>query len=181
MPRGLEARRWNHNFEWFDAINCVSISPPSVCGILTSNNTQASNYTEEISPSRAVRARFGIENKSKKVVDPETFAMFLRLTSERHDRLAWWINMISTTKRPPVVQDLRNHSEEQLIELRMLLEQGAPTKPDPRRPGFFELAGPHNVFYIFKYPTGTKVLLLGIWERDLVAEMVDCACSCSAA
>lgn len=89
--------------------------------------------------------------------------------------------MISTTKRPPVVQDLRNHSEEHLIELRMLLEKGAPTKPDPRRPGFFELAGPHNVFYIFKYPTGAKILLLGIWERDPVAEMVDCACSCSAA
>jgi hypothetical protein len=91
------------------------------------------------------------------------------------------MNMISTTKRPPLVQDLRNHSLEQINELRVLLEHGAPTKPDPRRPGFFELQGLENVFYIFKYPTGTKVLLLGVWERDPVAEMVDCACSCSAA
>jgi len=37
--------------------------------------------------------------------------------------------------------------------------------------------GDANVFYIFKYPTGTKVLLLGVWdrERDPVAELVACA------
>jgi hypothetical protein len=89
--------------------------------------------------------------------------------------------MMSTIKRPPVLQDLRNHSEEQVAELRVLLEQGAPAKPDPRRPGFFELQGSQNVFYIFKYPAGTKVLLLGVWERDPVAELVACGCSCSAA
>jgi hypothetical protein len=85
--------------------------------------------------------------------------------------------MMSTIKRPPLVEDLRNHSQEQISELRMLLEQGAPTRPDPRRPGFFELEGLQNVFYVFKYPTGAKVLLLGVWERDPVAEMVACSCS----
>ena len=55
---------------------------------------------------------------------------------------------------------------EQVTELRLLLEHGAPTKADPRRPGFFELQGLQNVFYVFKYPTGAKVLLLGVWERD---------------
>lgn len=88
--------------------------------------------------------------------------------------------MISTNKRPPVVQDLRNHSQEQVSELRLLLEQGAPSKPDPRRPGFFEVQGVQEIFYIFKYPTGDKILLLGVWERDPVAEMVACSC-CSAA
>jgi hypothetical protein len=88
--------------------------------------------------------------------------------------------MISTTKRAPVVQDLRNHSAEQIGELHLLLEQGAPVKPDPRRPGFFELQGLHNVFYIFKYPTGEKVMLLGVWERDPVAELVAYSC-CHAA
>jgi hypothetical protein len=88
--------------------------------------------------------------------------------------------MMLTTKRPPLVQDLRNHSQEQVSELRLLLEQGAPAKPDPRRPGFFELQGLQNTFYIFKYPTGLKVLLLGVWERDPVAEMVACTCTCSA-
>ena len=89
---------------------------------------------------------------------------------------------MSTIKRPPLVlvEDLRNHSQEQISELRILLEQGAPTRPDPRRPGFFELEGLQNVFYVFKYPTGAKVLLLGVWERDPVAEMVACSCSCSA-
>jgi hypothetical protein len=88
--------------------------------------------------------------------------------------------MISTTKRAPIVQDLRNHSAEQIGELRVLLEQGAPIKPDPRRPGFFELQGLRDVFYIFKYPTGEKVMLLGVWERDPVAELVAYSC-CHAA
>jgi hypothetical protein len=88
--------------------------------------------------------------------------------------------MISTTKRAPVVQDLRNHSAEQIGELRVLLEQGAPVKPDPRRPGFFEVQGLRDVFYIFKYPTGEKVMLLGVWERDPVAELVAYSC-CHAA
>jgi hypothetical protein len=53
---------------------------------------------------------------------------------------------------------------------------GAHLLADARRPGFFEVDGDTHVFYIFKYPTGTKVLLLGIWERDRVAEMVACVC-----
>jgi hypothetical protein len=88
--------------------------------------------------------------------------------------------MIWTLKRQPVVEDLRNHSQEQMAELRVLLEDGAPSRPDPRRPGFFEVEGPGNIFYVFKYPNGAKVLLLGVWERDRVAEMV-CSCTCSAA
>ena len=84
------------------------------------------------------------------------------------------------TKQPPLLEDLRSHTSEQLAELRLLLTSGAPSRPDPRRPGFFELDGTENVFYVFKYPTGTKVLLLGVWERDPVAEMVDANCCCSA-
>jgi hypothetical protein len=96
-----------------------------------------------------------------------------------------WRNKIMTTnftKRPPLLEDLRSHSPEQLAELRLLLTSGAATRPDPRRPGFFELDGTDNVFYIFRYPSGSKVLLLGVWERerDLVAELAACSC-CSAA
>ena len=82
------------------------------------------------------------------------------------------------TKQPPLLEDLRSHTAEQIAELRLLLTSGAPSRPDPRRPGFFELDGAENVFYIFKYPSGTKVLLLGVWERerDHVAEMVACSC-----
>ena len=85
--------------------------------------------------------------------------------------------MMTVQKQPPLLEDLRNHSPEQLGELRLLLSAGAPARPDPRRPGFFEVDGDCDVFYIFKYPTGTKVLLLGVWERDRVAEMAACACN----
>ena len=84
--------------------------------------------------------------------------------------------MITIAKQPPLVEDLRSHTPEQVAELRLLLSTGAPTRPDPRRPGFFEIAGQDSVFYVFKYPTGAKVLLLGVWDRDPVAELAACAC-----
>ena len=88
---------------------------------------------------------------------------------------------LTITKKPPLVEDLRNHSQEQITELRLLLTAGAPSRPDPRRPGFYEIEGLANTYYVFKYPTGTKVLLLGVWDRasDPVATMA--ACSCPAA
>jgi len=79
-------------------------------------------------------------------------------------------------KQRPLVEDLRNHSEEQLAELHVLLEMGVPMRADARRPGFFEIEGLMNVYYIFKYPAGTKVLLIGVWERDRVAELAGCSC-----
>jgi hypothetical protein len=85
---------------------------------------------------------------------------------------------INFTKQPPLLEDLRSHTAEQIAELRLLLSSGAPSRPDPRRPGFFELDGAGNVFYIFKYPNGAKVLLLGVWarERDRVAELAALSC-----
>lgn len=79
-------------------------------------------------------------------------------------------------KQPPKIEDLRNHSAEQLDELRLLLEVGAPSRPDPRRPGFFEIDGLSNVYYVFKYPSGAKVLLIGVWEKDPVANLVSAVC-----
>jgi hypothetical protein len=86
------------------------------------------------------------------------------------------IMTIQFTKQPPLLEDLRNHTPEQVAELRLLLNSGAQSRPDPRRPGFFEMDGAENVFYVFKYPTGTKILLLGVWERDRVAELAACSC-----
>ncbi|PYT79551.1 MAG: hypothetical protein DMG40_15705 [Acidobacteria bacterium] len=83
------------------------------------------------------------------------------------------------TKQAPLLEDLRNHSQEQVAELRQLLTIGAPSRPDPRRPGFYEVEGCSHTYYVFKYPSGVKVLLLAVWERDPIAEMV--ACSCPAA
>ena len=82
-----------------------------------------------------------------------------------------------TSKLAPVVEDLRNHSPRELAELRFLLSTSAPSRPDPRRPGFFEVEGQSSIFYIFEYPSGTKVLLLGIWERDVIAELAAFTCT----
>ena len=65
------------------------------------------------------------------------------------------------TKQAPLLEDLRNHSQEQVAELRQLLTIGAPSRPDPRRPGFYEVEGCSHTYYVFKYPSGVKVLLLG--------------------
>jgi hypothetical protein len=98
--------------------------------------------------------------------------MYLRM----EDRM-----MLNGNKKPPLIEDLRAHSQEQIAELRLLLDTGLTGRPDPRRPGFFELDGVANVYYVFRYPTGHKVLLLAAWQReaDPVAEMV--AYSCPAA
>ena len=81
-------------------------------------------------------------------------------------------------KQAPIIEDLRNHSGEQLRELRLLLNAGMPGRPDPRRPGFFELDGAANVYYIFRYPAGHKVLLVAAWQKDTdpVAELVAATC-----
>lgn len=86
--------------------------------------------------------------------------------------------MTSVTKHSPLIEDLRQHSDEQLRELRMLLDAGMPGRPDPRRPGFYELDGVANVYYIFRYPAGHKVLLLAAWQKDTdpVAELVAFTC-----
>lgn len=81
-------------------------------------------------------------------------------------------------KIAPVVEDLRHHSPEQLLELRLLLNTGIKGREDARRPGFYEMDGAHSVYYVFRYPAGHKVLLLAAWEResDPVAELAACAC-----
>jgi len=85
--------------------------------------------------------------------------------------------MVNLEKMPPVLEDLREHSPEQLAELRLLLNAGYTGRPDVRRPGFYEMDGTANVYYIFRYPSGHKVLLLAAWakETDPVAEMVACS------
>ena len=89
--------------------------------------------------------------------------------------------MSNIQKLPPIVEDLRHHTPEQLLELRLLLNTGVNGRADKRRPGFYELDGVNNVYYVFRYPTGQKILLVAAWERqnDPVADLV--ACSCPAA
>lgn len=89
--------------------------------------------------------------------------------------------MWNIDKMPPVLEDIRAHTPEQLAEVRLLLNAGVTGRPDTRRPGFFEIDGALNVYYVFRYPSGHKVLLIAAWQResDPVAEMV--AYNCPAA
>jgi len=89
--------------------------------------------------------------------------------------------MLNLQKLAPAVEDLRHHTPEQLVELRLLLSAGVPGRPDRRRPGFYEIDGVSSVYYVFRYPAGHKVLLVAAWERhtDPVANLI--ACSCPAA
>jgi hypothetical protein len=90
------------------------------------------------------------------------------------DALMW-----NSEKMPPIVEDLRSHTPEHLAELRTLLKIGIIGKPDMRRPGFYELDGAENVYYIFRYPSGHKVLLVAVWQKEtdpLVTELIACNC-----
>jgi hypothetical protein len=74
-----------------------------------------------------------------------------------------------------VIEELRQHKPEQLAELRILLNAGL-DRADTRRPGFFEIDGAANVYYILRYPFRHKVLLVAAWDRegDPKAEFVVC-------
>ena len=79
------------------------------------------------------------------------------------------------THLPRVIEDLRHHTLEQLAELRLLLNVGL-DRADTRRPGFFEIDGAANVYYILRYPFRHKVLLVATWDRNgnPKAEFVAC-------
>ena len=106
---------------------------------------------------------------------PNVFIYVRRLAARRKKTMI----MMTIQKQPPILEDLRNHSPEELAELRILLSVNSEMRPDPRRPGFFEIPGLERVYYIFKYPNGSKILLIGVWDRDRVAEIA--ALSCTAA
>jgi hypothetical protein len=61
----------------------------------------------------------------------------------------------------PQVEDLRKHTPEQLAELRLLLNAGL-DQADTRRPGFFEIDGAANVYYVLRYPFRHEVMLVAV-------------------
>src|SRR2546425_10987946 len=75
-----------------------------------------------------------------------------------------------------ILEDLRNHAPERLAELRELLAAGAPARPDPRRLGFYEVDGQSHVDYVFVYPAAGKVVVVGGWGQEPVAQFGACTC-----
>jgi hypothetical protein len=78
--------------------------------------------------------------------------------------------MIGLEKQSPTIEDLRKHSSAQIAELRLLLTAGIVGRPDVHRPSFYELDGAESVYYVFRYPSGLKVLLIAVWQRVLTTK-----------
>jgi len=74
------------------------------------------------------------------------------------------------------IEDLRHHSEEEIVSLKKLLAVGASITPDPKRVGFYEVESGSLVYYIYAPPTTDKVLLLATWSH--ASTLASC---CSAA
>ena len=63
------------------------------------------------------------------------------------------------------IETPRNHSAETQDRLRKLLDSGAPARPDPKRPDFFEIEDDARVFYVHVAKASGKVTLLAVWDR----------------
>ena len=74
-------------------------------------------------------------------------------------------NMEAIEKRTPEVEDLRKHTPEQTAELQTLLDAGVVALADLRRPDFYEVDGAEDIYYVFRYPSGHKVLLIAAWKK----------------
>jgi hypothetical protein len=74
-------------------------------------------------------------------------------------------NMVAIEKRSLEVEDLRKHTPEQIAELQALLDAGVVGRADLRRPDFYEVDGAEDIYYVFRYPSGHKVLLIAAWKR----------------
>jgi len=70
------------------------------------------------------------------------------------------------TERILEIDAPRNHSPEIQERLRLLLGSGAPARPDPKRPEFFEIEDETQVFYIHVGKPSGKVTLLAVWDRE---------------
>jgi hypothetical protein len=80
-----------------------------------------------------------------------------------------------------VIEDHRRHTPEQLAELRLLLNAGLSDRPDSRHAGLFEIDGAADVYYVLRYPSGNKVLLVAAWHRQSEPAVEFVACTRPAA
>jgi hypothetical protein len=64
------------------------------------------------------------------------------------------------------IEDLQNHSQEMVAQLRDVLAGGAAVTPDPKRIGFYEAKDRKHIFYIYVSPNTGKVLLLAAWSHQ---------------
>ena len=81
--------------------------------------------------------------------------------------------MVMCLERGLEIEDLRNHSQAMIAQLREVLASGAKTTPDPKRPGFYEVKRCGQLYYIYISPDTGKVLLIAAWPHaaTLLAEV----------
>jgi len=74
--------------------------------------------------------------------------------------------MLMCLERELEIEDLRNHSQELIEQLRDVLARGANVTPDAKRPHFYEVKHPGQLYFIYISPNTGKVLLIAGCNRD---------------
>jgi hypothetical protein len=74
--------------------------------------------------------------------------------------------MVMCLERELEIEDLRNHSQEMIAQLRDVLANGAAVTPDPKRSGFYEVKHAEHIYYIYVSPSTGKVLLIAAWSHE---------------
>ena len=73
--------------------------------------------------------------------------------------------MFLQTERRPTVDNPRGYPAEIVDELEQLLVSGGSARPDPARPGFYDLQGIDRTFFIHISRRNGTVMLLATWPR----------------
>jgi hypothetical protein len=63
------------------------------------------------------------------------------------------------------IVDLGSHSQQSIEHLRQLLAGEATVRPDPRRPGFFDVESGSDTYFIHISPVTGNILLLAVWKN----------------
>jgi hypothetical protein len=74
--------------------------------------------------------------------------------------------MVTIWNSDTQIEDGRNHPAETLMTLRSLLAGGATIIPDPKRSGFYEIASPSLVYYVYVSPASGRITLLATWPTE---------------
>ena len=64
------------------------------------------------------------------------------------------------------IEDVLGHEPEIVTELRKLLARGVYAKPDPCRPGVYDVNDGGRVFFIYVSPASGNVTLLATWRQE---------------
>ncbi len=74
--------------------------------------------------------------------------------------------MLMCLERELEIEDPRNHSQGLIAQLRDVLARGANATPDVKRPHFYEVRHPGQLYFIYISPNTGKVLLIAGCSSD---------------